>query len=387
MKSVSSLSLDLSAPNIAAVAYAVQNDRSARHVVAQLCDGSATWTPPAGAAPVIRYVKPDGTGGFYDADDNNDPAIVISGSKADMTIVEQALTVPGDVYMQLHFYAADGTRLTSFAWILRVQKSVLEDATIISSDYYNVLSAQIAAVLNAAAAITGLTASVTGLPTGSDPTVNVTGGTGGVPYNLAFGLPAGPVGPPEIPTSQIRYQAGTSPTTPPTGTWQTTPPSVPAGGYLWTRTVLTYSSGATATIYAVARQGIDGNGAPGTLTPLMDGTAAVGTSTNFARQDHVHPTDASRAAAADLDAKIIATQTAFAIPAEGASVSYDMPGMTEDHQLTRWNFSDSAENAPPVDLTWTTYAGYFTITNTSGTTAETMQPMFAIPTGKAISTH
>lgn len=32
-----------------------------------------------------------------------------------------------------------------------------------------------------------------------------------------------------------------------------------------------------------------------TSTPLMDGTAAVGSSTAFARGDHVHPTDTSRA--------------------------------------------------------------------------------------------
>jgi len=36
---------------------------------------------------------------------------------------------------------------------------------------------------------------------------------------------------------------------------------------------------------------------PATATPLMDGTAAVGTSELYARQDHVHPTDTSRAAA------------------------------------------------------------------------------------------
>ena len=34
--------------------------------------------------------------------------------------------------------------------------------------------------------------------------------------------------------------------------------------------------------------------------PLMDGTAAVGTSTNYAREDHVHPTDTSRAANVDF---------------------------------------------------------------------------------------
>ncbi len=43
--------------------------------------------------------------------------------------------------------------------------------------------------------------------------------------------------------------------------------------------------------------GIDSFPEPATATPLMDGTAAVGTSTKYARQDHVHPTDTSRAPA------------------------------------------------------------------------------------------
>ncbi len=39
-------------------------------------------------------------------------------------------------------------------------------------------------------------------------------------------------------------------------------------------------------------------GQAGTATPSINGTAAVGTSLSFARQDHVHPTDTSRAALA-----------------------------------------------------------------------------------------
>lgn len=35
---------------------------------------------------------------------------------------------------------------------------------------------------------------------------------------------------------------------------------------------------------------------PATATPSMDGTAAVGTGAKYAREDHVHPTDTSRAA-------------------------------------------------------------------------------------------
>ncbi len=39
-------------------------------------------------------------------------------------------------------------------------------------------------------------------------------------------------------------------------------------------------------------------GQKGTASPMMDGTAAVGSSLLYARQDHVHPSDASRAALA-----------------------------------------------------------------------------------------
>ena len=36
---------------------------------------------------------------------------------------------------------------------------------------------------------------------------------------------------------------------------------------------------------------------PSTAAPAMDGTAAAGTSTDYARADHVHPSDTSRASA------------------------------------------------------------------------------------------
>lgn len=48
--------------------------------------------------------------------------------------------------------------------------------------------------------------------------------------------------------------------------------------------------------------------------PAMDGTASAGSATTYARADHVHPTDTSRAAASDLANKI----TAPSSPATGA---------------------------------------------------------------------
>nr|WP_238990750.1 phage tail protein [Streptococcus uberis] len=61
-----------------------------------------------------------------------------------------------------------------------------------------------------------------------------------------------------IASTAITYQAGTSATVAPTGTWSSSPVSVPAGQYLWTRTIFTYTDTTTKTIYNVSRQGQDG---------------------------------------------------------------------------------------------------------------------------------
>lgn len=76
---------------------------------------------------------------------------------------------------------------------------------------------------------------------------------------------------------------------------------------------------------------------------------------------------------------------ALSIPSEGNSVSYSMAGLSANHILTHWNFSSSAENAPPVDLSWTTANGSFTITNNGGTTSETIKPVFELPVAVSIT--
>lgn len=65
-----------------------------------------------------------------------------------------------------------------------------------------------------------------------------------------------------IKSTVITYQASTSGTAIPTGTWQTDIPTVSAGQYLWTRTVITYTDNSKSTSYSVGRMGI--NGANGT---------------------------------------------------------------------------------------------------------------------------
>lgn len=62
-----------------------------------------------------------------------------------------------------------------------------------------------------------------------------------------------------VKSTSITYQAGTSGTTKPTGTWSTTLPTVAKGWYLWTKTVVTYSDGKSTEAYTVSYQGTNGS--------------------------------------------------------------------------------------------------------------------------------
>lgn len=63
-----------------------------------------------------------------------------------------------------------------------------------------------------------------------------------------------------------------------------------------TATIGTNTTQLATTAFVLANA--TGSVSPATVAPLIDGTAAVGTSLLYARQDHVHPTDTTRAALA-----------------------------------------------------------------------------------------
>lgn len=61
-----------------------------------------------------------------------------------------------------------------------------------------------------------------------------------------------------ISSTVITYQASSSGTTVPTGTWSSTVPTVTSGQYLWTRTILTYTDNTSSTGYSVGKMGEQG---------------------------------------------------------------------------------------------------------------------------------
>lgn len=67
-----------------------------------------------------------------------------------------------------------------------------------------------------------------------------------------------------IKSQAVTYQASSSGTTVPNGTWSQGIPAVTKGRYLWTRTVITFSNDVTNTSYSVGYMGTNGqNGSPG----------------------------------------------------------------------------------------------------------------------------
>lgn len=149
MQVTKNITLDLLETGSPVIIKAKQNDRNTRYIAAHLYVGRLDYQVPSGTEIAFRYKKPDGTAGFYDALPDNSPAITVSGNTVTVELVEQVLTVAGCVHCEINMYNAASEKLTTFTFEISVEESVLTDAEIISSDYYNLLTAEIAKALQA----------------------------------------------------------------------------------------------------------------------------------------------------------------------------------------------------------------------------------------------
>lgn len=142
-----SIGLNLSADAIPGRLHMVQGDANSRTIVATLWDGAQLYSIPAGAAVMVRFRKPDGTGGLYDATESGSE-VSYAGSIVTAPVATQLLAVAGDVFAEIDIFGSgSGTaaeRLATFRFIVEVSPCVLPDAEIISSDYYNILASDIA---------------------------------------------------------------------------------------------------------------------------------------------------------------------------------------------------------------------------------------------------
>ena len=142
------VNLNLSTDIVPPVLKMVQNDSNSRYIVASLWDGASAYDVGS-ASVMLRFTKPDGTGGMYDADEVGN-VVDVDGNVVTIPVAAQVLTVAGDVFAQVDIYGSSNSKLASFAFKIDVAASVYPDAQIISSDYYNVLTAAIANAVTAA---------------------------------------------------------------------------------------------------------------------------------------------------------------------------------------------------------------------------------------------
>ena len=159
---------------------------------------------------------------------------------------------------------------------------------------------------------------------------------------------------------------------------------IPTGGT--TGQVLAKASG---TNYDTEWVNQSGGADPATVAPLMDGTAAVGTSTKYAREDHVHPTDTSRQellvsgtniktvggqsllGSGNIDAGGALYFTSVAVSATtGDIATVSNVAITADHVVANIAFANSS--AITTEVTWTTSSGSLVLngTCTTATTAD-----------------
>ena len=139
--------LNLSASVMPPVLNMAQYDANSRTIVATLWDGTSGFNVPSDAVVMVRFGKPDNTGGLYDHTEAGE-AITYSGNVVTAPVATQMLSVAGKVQADIEIYQSGATeqasvKLATFCFTVNVEKAAYPDAEIISSDYYNIISGDI----------------------------------------------------------------------------------------------------------------------------------------------------------------------------------------------------------------------------------------------------
>ena len=311
---INNVTLSVNKPNSGVVVYAKQFDKIARVVNISLISGSGVWDPPSDTAIVVMYSKPDGKKGIYDVADSVEiysnektypagsevrhgdsiytnpnaintpenwtaahwtyvkavtPAVTKTGTGAyRLILAEQALTAAGNVMVEISFFSGS-KRATTLSFIVNVEPGV-SDNTVLSGDYFNVLSGLIEGLLGAAV----------NPPIIDDTTKNwllwsQEQGTYVDSGYSSIGL-TGPIGPRGYSITALTLVSGDHTA----GSNDTYRVDLDNGESAGTFNVW---NGANA----------EGSADPGNVNPLPDGEASPGIDNAYARRDHVHPLNVS----------------------------------------------------------------------------------------------
>lgn len=156
LTTIAPMRMDLLNPGAPQVIHAVQDDSNSRKVAFSLYTGGTQWIVPDGTLVMVRVRKPDGKACAYDTlPDDSTPAATIDGNVVTVMLVPQVFTAAGNALVQIKLYDNTGASIATFAVILHIAHNTIADAEIVSSDYYSILTRQIAEVLEASEGIAG----------------------------------------------------------------------------------------------------------------------------------------------------------------------------------------------------------------------------------------
>lgn len=145
------ITLDLQRRSILSPLKAKQNDRYSRFFKAVLLECSTAFSIPLGAVLTVRYIVPGGYG-WYDTITEIDgkkthTAFEVRGNEVTVELAEAMLTLPGSGTLCLQIYTQTGYRIGTWNIPIEIEKDPCSDQNIVASDYYNVLTAQVAQTL------------------------------------------------------------------------------------------------------------------------------------------------------------------------------------------------------------------------------------------------
>lgn len=127
------------------VVYAVQGEKNSRKIRFLLFQNGIPFEIDTKCSILISYKKTDGHGGMYDVIENGDKAYEFNGSNSiTITLAEQVLTCPGDVYLSVLFVDEEEI-LSTFTIIVKVDINPGADVAE-SEDYFSIQAAINAAI-------------------------------------------------------------------------------------------------------------------------------------------------------------------------------------------------------------------------------------------------
>lgn len=134
--------MDLAQPSVVPAIRVVQGDDGGRVLVISLLENGEAYTVPNGTTGIVRFLKPDKTGGSYDTVPDGDAmggfdAVQYQDDRNTIVVIlaTQVLTVPGIVHLAVDLVTGS-THLHTFSIKIEVEANPGYQAT--SEGYYNV---------------------------------------------------------------------------------------------------------------------------------------------------------------------------------------------------------------------------------------------------------